>query len=326
MLIRVVMPMLMISTMILTGCDFSAKSAMQSTQSLYREYLNPPAQVDYEDTGSLEKAEANLAIQMKTIDEELTMLERRLSNADRSPTAQSVQRLFNEFPWLSGFAAIDATSGAILAQEPPVPLKPIDFAPLLEQKPREESGRGIRALIQETPLGPEIILGVPVYNGPEIQGIVVVHFDLYALMARSHSSSEMMVLSPEKVLWSGRFTEGSTPLAGQNWDALTEDDVTGLVSNESGEFLWVSRYLGDIPLVFAVPVVERDIVAYDTASEAVVEETEEPIEESDSDTSYTADEPAELEEQAEDTSSTSSEESDHGDASWLLGPSGNAPN
>lgn len=241
----------------LAGCEFSTNSAWKSTQSLYREYLNPPATIDYGDKGSLTDAEAALAVRMRGIDRQITLLERRMENADRAPSPEMVAGLFAEFPWLSGFAAIEAATGNVLVQEPPMALKPLDFAPLLEQKSRGNNVRGVRGMVQDTPLGPEVFVAVPVYNSLELMGLVAVNFDLRALVPTGVDPEEMVVLAPEAVLWPGRFDIASTPLADKDWRALTKSEITGTVSNGNGEFLWLARFIGMEPLIFAVPVSGR---------------------------------------------------------------------
>ena len=249
----------------LVGCEFSSQSAWKSTKSLYSEYLNPPASIDYGDKGSLSDAEAALAIRMRGIDRQLTRLERRMENADRAPSPQMVSQLFGEFPWLSGFAAVDAASGTVLVQEPPMGLKQLDFQPLLEQKGRGNRDRALRALVQDTPLGPEVLVGVPVYNSLDLMGLVIVHFDLRGLVPTGVQPEEMVVLAPEAVLWSGRFDIASTPLAGRDWRALTRSQTSGTVSSDNGQFLWMARFIGTEPLIFAVPVSGRFVENLDGA-------------------------------------------------------------
>ena len=238
----------------LAGCGSATwDSTWKGTKSLYRSYLNPPASIDYEDKGSLGEAEMLLATQMKRIDSQLLALERHLENDDKPPTPDSVAALFSRFPWVAGFAAVDV-SGQVLAQEPPVGLKQLDFAAILELKPRGAGIRGIRGMVQNTPLGPEVFAAVPVYRNMELMGYLVSHFDMRTLIPLAENPGDLVVLAPQAVLWPGRFVVESTPLAGQDWNAIVKSSITGTVSNAQGEFLWVARFIGTEPLIFAVPV------------------------------------------------------------------------
>lgn len=235
---------------LVSGCG---TSVWKSTKDLYTEYLNPPASIDYGDKGTLSEAEAALAVRMRGIDSQLSLLERHLENADRSPSPESVALLFNQFPWISGFAAVDST-GDVLVQEPPMGLKELDFSRIVETGSRGNTVRGLRAMVQDTPLGPEVFAAVPVYNSAELMGLVVTHFDMRALVPFGQQPEDMVVLSPEAVLWPGRFAMESTPLLGKDWRSMVKSSVTGTVSNDTGNFLWVARFLGAEPLIFAVPI------------------------------------------------------------------------
>ena len=168
------------SLVFIGGCS-TFDSTWKSTKAFYGEYINPPAQIDYDDKGVLNDAETTLASRMVGIDIQLEQLERCLQNSDKPPTGESVAVLFHRFPWLSGLAAVDA-NGMVLAQEPPAAMKELDFAKMLEQKARGNELRGLRGLVEDTPLGPEVLTGIPIYSGSEMLGLLVTHFDMRSLL------------------------------------------------------------------------------------------------------------------------------------------------
>lgn len=242
------------SLALLEGCgSVTLESTLKSTKSLYRQYLNTPASIDYTDKGSLSDAENMLATRMVGIDIQLEQLERYLQNADRPPTGESVAILFQRFPWLSGLAAVDA-SGVVVGQEPPSSLKPLDFSKILEQEPRGGELRGIRGYVEDTPMGPEVFAGVPIYNNMDLAGVLITHFDMRSLLAYTSGAEDLVVLSPGTVLWPGRFEFESTPLVNRDWENITRSSIKGTVSNSNGEFIWIVRFIGKQPLVFAAPV------------------------------------------------------------------------
>ena len=223
----------LIGTLALLGGCSTFDSTWKSTKAFYGEYINPPAKIDYEDKGVLNDAETRLASRMVGIDIQLEQLERFLQNADRPPTGESVAILFHRFPWLSGLAAVDA-EGTVLAQEPPAAMKELDFSRMLEQKPRGGELRGLRGLVEDTPLGPEVLTGIPVYSGSEMMGLLVAHFDMRSLLTYTSGAEDLVVLSPQGVLWPGRFVVDATPLTGQDWNEITRDSTHGTVSNKTG--------------------------------------------------------------------------------------------
>ena len=233
----------LIGTLALLGGCSTFDSTWKSTKAFYGEYINPPAKIDYEDKGVLNDAETRLASRMVGIDIQLEQLERFLQNADRPPTGESVAILFHRFPWLSGLAAVDA-EGTVLAQEPPAAMKELDFSRMLEQKPRGGELRGLRGLVEDTPLGPEVLTGIPVYSGSEMMGLLVAHFDMRSLLTYTSGAEDLVVLSPQGVLWPGRFVVDATPLTGQDWNEITRDSTHGTVSNKTGSLIWMARVLG----------------------------------------------------------------------------------
>ena len=239
------------SLVFIGGCS-TFDSTWKSTKAFYGEYINPPAQIDYDDKGVLNDAETTLASRMVGIDIQLEPLERYLQNSDKPPTGESVAVLFHRFPWLSGLAAVDA-NGMVLAQEPPAAMKELDFAKMLEQKARGNELRGLRGLVEDTPLGPEVLTGIPIYSGSEMLGLLVAHFDMRSLLTYTSGAEDLVVLAPQGVLWPGRFEVDATPLTGQDWSELTKDSTHGTVSNKTGSFIWMVRFLGTQPIVFATP-------------------------------------------------------------------------
>ena len=222
------------SLVFIGGCS-TFDSTWKSTKAFYGEYINPPAQIDYDDKGVLNDAETTLASRMVGIDIQLEQLERYLQNSDKPPTGESVAVLFHRFPWLSGLAAVDA-DGMVLAQEPPAAMKELDFAKMLEQKARGNELRGLRGLVEDTPLGPEVLTGIPIYSGSEMLGLLVAHFDMRSLLTYTSGAEDLVVLAPQGVLWPGRFEVDAADGAGlerthkrfHTWHGFQQDRIVHL--------------------------------------------------------------------------------------------------
>lgn len=243
----------LLALLLSSGCSSNQtmKNAWKSTKGTWYTYANPKANIDYEDTGSLEPEQMALATRMMGIDMQLTQLERVMINADKPPTGEWLGQFFTRFPWVNGFAGIKA-DGQIIGQEPSMPMKPLDYMPLLEEDGKQGM-RDLRGYVQDTPLGPEVFLATPLYDGSSFLGVVVAHFDMRALLSFSTKPEELVILSPDAVLWPGKFDVASTPLAGVQWKTLVKSSSSGTLSNATGSFNWVLRYLGNHPLIFAVP-------------------------------------------------------------------------
>ena len=239
--------------MLLPGCATETiKDSLKSTKEMYYEYINTPAQIDYEHKGNISETKRSLVQQAQQIYLQLQGLERVLENMDRGPTAESVSALFSRFPWVSGVAMI-AADGEVLAQEPVMPLKALEFAPILEKKGIGGNPRGLRGMIEDTPLGPEVMLGIPIYHDNEFMGVFVAHFDMRDLARMAGSPSNLIILSPEEILWSGSLQEQAESLASEDWSSKTSDEASNMIAAGDKEFFWQARYLGSQPVIFAVP-------------------------------------------------------------------------
>ncbi len=237
-----------------SGCRTpqSVKNVWKETKYYYYTYLNTPVTLNFEDQGDSEEYQQTLASAVSEFDMRIGDLERVLQNSDKNPDAAWLARMTERFPWLSGLALTDASgnAGAKLPMDYP---KPFDVLPLLEEDPKQQI-KDLRAFVQQTPQGPEIYLDNPVYLGGDFRGLVVVHFDPRVLIGQVTNPGVFMLAGPDGIIWPGMFDAEATPVAAINWGEVVKDQSYGTVSNEQGTFYWVARYLGNLPLVYAVKV------------------------------------------------------------------------
>ena len=226
------------------------KNAWKTTKDLWYTYVSVPARVDYSEKGDLSPRAMALSTCMMGIDVELSRFERTMMNADRTPTREWLDKLFADYPWVSGFAGVKY-DGTLLGHEPGPSLKNLDFIPLLYEDKKQNS-RALRGYVQQSPLGPEVMLAAPLYDGVDFLGIVVAHFDMRALSKFSSSPEDLVILSPAALLWPGKYDFAATPLAGVDWETVASKSTSGTCTNERGSFYYQIRYLGNLPLIFAV--------------------------------------------------------------------------
>ena len=237
----------------LCGCNAyqPTKNIWKTTKGIWNTYVSAPASVDYDVKSSLSPQAKALAVGMVGIDKELGRLERMMQNADRPPTREWLNNFLQTFPWVDGFAGVKY-DGTILGQEPPNSLKELDFNGLLYEDKKQNS-RALRADVQPGPLGPEIMLAAPLYDGVDFLGIVVAYFDMRSLMKFAQNPEDMVILCPTALLWPGKFEFTATPLAGTDWSKVVTESSSGTCTNGNGTFFYMVRYLGNLPLIFAVP-------------------------------------------------------------------------
>ncbi len=235
----------------LTGCTQGMKNYWKGTKRYYYEYINTPASVDMELEKELPKGVEVIGQAVPPIDAELRRFERTLFALDRNPDGAWMQSLVAKHPWVSGMALIDL-EGKPIEQWPDSSLKSLDYTPLVKILP-EKTTRILRAYAQDTSLGPEVYVAVPILEEGVTARYFVVHFDPRDLFSRAPYSSEIMVAAPDVLLWPGNYQAGATPVVEEDWRRSIRSSTDGTIKNSTGEFFWVGRYLGTLPLAFAAP-------------------------------------------------------------------------
>ena len=232
----------------LPGCSY-VEGYYKDSKKFYYTHINRPEHVDIADRTVLENSERTLVQRMMVLDNELVKLEKALDAFATPPDGKAAAALLRRFPWLSGLAMV-APDGTLGASIPPVPLKQLDYAPLLETAPKALP-RDLRSFVQDTPLGPEIAVARPFLEEDQLQVLLVATFDFRALLPFVSSPGDLIVRSPEVLIWSGDAMYDETPLAKIDWTTHLKEHSHGEISNENGAMLWVARYIGGKPLIFA---------------------------------------------------------------------------
>ena len=142
----------------LPGCTY-VESYWKDSKKFYYTHINRPEHVDITTRTVLEGKESALVQRMMVLDGELVKLEKALDAYATPPDGEAAAALLRRFPWLSGLAMV-APDGTLGATIPPVQLKQLDYSPLLETAPKALP-RDLRSFVQETPLGPEIVVARP---------------------------------------------------------------------------------------------------------------------------------------------------------------------
>lgn len=232
----------------LAACGVTDTQAWKSTRRFYYTYVNTPATLDVSEPASLPENDSRLASRLMPVDEQMSGLERALDALSAAPDGAAASDLLRRFPWLSGLTLVDS-SGAILAAEPPVSLKQLDFTPLLENPP-DASPRALRAVVQDTPLGPEVLVARPLLSGGELQAILAASFDFRSLLPYTSAPGDLVIRTPDLLVWSG---DTASSLAEIDWNDQIAKRSHGVVRTDSGSFVWLVRYMGGQALVFATP-------------------------------------------------------------------------
>ncbi|MDL2207322.1 hypothetical protein LJC09_00545 [Desulfovibrio sp. OttesenSCG-928-F20] len=234
------------------GCESNQiiKDSWKFTKRQYSSYLNTPASLDMDDKGSCEVYELALGEAVMNIDAELQKLVRAMENSDHNPDPSWVMYMMSRIPWLTGVALVEG-DGTVVSRYPEISAKEFDATPLLEADPKQRLG-ALRAYVQQHSAGPEIYVANPVYGGEELRGLIVAHFDPAALATMSNDPGSFVLASPVGVIWPGRYAGG--PMVGVDWAAKLANESCGLVGDRASGFFWTTRYVGNLPLVYGMPI------------------------------------------------------------------------
>ncbi len=233
----------------LAGCS-TIQSAWDKTADAYETYVDPKPEIDLDRRPGLSRNEQLLATQFSLMDQHLEEILRTLAPQDRFPPSPWFAAFLERFPWVNAVLAVDA-QGRLLTSHPETPLKNIDLEPLLE---REWSmlQRGLQGFVEETPLGPEVIIAGPFFRDGTWQGLIIAHFDPRALVAFATASERLVLLTPETLLWTGVDLEITRKISEAPWESILRDRVHGRRSTETRSFLWLSRPIGALQLIYAL--------------------------------------------------------------------------
>jgi hypothetical protein len=233
------------------GCSYfqTTKDTWKFTKRQYYSYINTPASLDLTDTGSATPYQQALGECIAKVDENLKQFSRTMENSDLSPSPQWVIETMTTYPWLSGFALLNA-EGNVEARYPDYDLREFDPSSLIEPDTKQMM-LDLRTMVQKTPQGVEIYVGKPVYINGEFRGMVVAHFDPRNLvLASSPQAEKIAIISTHGEIFSGSSSAAGA-LGAANWEELVLNRSYGYVGS-SDEYFWLTRYLGNLPVVYLV--------------------------------------------------------------------------
>jgi hypothetical protein len=139
-------------------------------------------------------------------------------------------------------------------------LRQLNFAPLLELADRFKA-RKLGASVQSDDFGSVVMVAAPYFENNEWTGLVVASFDPRNLLSFSPDPGALTVLSSDGTLWPGGGNQGGEALTGVKWEELLKDSVQGEMSMGGGTLVWLSRYLGQLHVIYLTEVVHESAKA-----------------------------------------------------------------
>jgi hypothetical protein len=249
--------LVLITTISTTGCEHAhnAFRFVQDKSEPVVQLVDPDPEVDLEDTDLLDESETRLATLFGPVDQRLGDLGSTLDAMESLPPAGWFRNLRERYPFVDVAVATDLR-GDVIAGEG---LDEAGSAALLALLERGESLDEKRILLVETV---EEANGARMYVANRLivdnvwKGLVVASFDWAELAAYSPNPAELLVLTPEKLVWSGEWDASDAPLQKFDWMDIIDDSVAGELESDGTEFTWLVRYLGEERIIYATPSIE----------------------------------------------------------------------
>lgn len=241
---------LLAACVMLSGCETMGKTwddTWSASKGYYKEYINPDPSVDLQKV-DYSSSEEKLAALFTPVDRPMGELARYLNRKDSFPGDKWIEELFVTFPWING-CVVSTLDGEVVLRRPEAAMKPLNIQPFVDMG--ETLGdRRLRSYVDMTPFGPEVYLATAMYKANDLVGFITVHFDPRSLLKRSVNQEQLIVLTPESVVWAGSESSSVEELLAEPWEEILKDDVSGTVDKDGREFVWMSRYLGDKQLLY----------------------------------------------------------------------------
>jgi len=196
----------------------------------------------------IDKLQLKLIENIYPIDTQLSMLLRRMSVRDDRPSREWKENLVRDFPWLNGIAVLD-DENTELSRYPQDGIKQLEYSPLFPRALELPLGQTMME-VEDTPLGPELLLAVAVYQDFEIEGLTVVHFDPRSFVAGSADPEEIVVVCRERVIWPGQYQDLQEDLERVEWRELTRKNTSGKIEVDNSRFFWFARAVGQDWLIY----------------------------------------------------------------------------
>ncbi len=237
--------LLLVTVSLLLGCG-TIKKTWRDTKKYYNSLtsITVSPHVEGVDADSLD---IDFAKTVSSVDKAVDDLLRHMQGRKLESWEEEIKQLQAAFPWVTGFMLIDR-DGEAQYQYPEVSIKPVNVTPFLEGAD-EMIVEKLFAYVDRTAFGPEVYLGSPQFTGHDLTGVLVVHFDPRTLVNTfSHNPEELMIMAKEDVLWDGGDEAGAKALFAQV-DAMF-GSVSGTISSEGKQYMWLLRYVGDMPLIY----------------------------------------------------------------------------
>jgi hypothetical protein len=229
----------------------------KTTKRWYKDYINPTPKVDLTVQADHECAPKGFATSFVPVDAKLNLLERDLSTQDVYPEDAWFDAFLIKYPWIDRIVAVNV-QGEILAS------RNADFAPDDEDVDYQSFCEGDpekrmpKAHVLSGSSGKRVCLSMPFFKNNAWKGCLMAVFRFERIVGYAPSPEDLIVVDAQgDFLWAGRYEGIIADVAGQPWDALLEDHVSGEFEIQDKTFFWLARSFAGRWLIYTSEMREQ---------------------------------------------------------------------
>lgn len=248
--------LLFILVLLLTACS-TLQDGWEGTKNMARgvgSFVNPDPSVDLDAYQFENPNQEKLARLVTPVDAPLKAMIRYVSDRDSYPDEKWIDLLFIRYPWVHNMIVVNK-DGWMLDRVPEDPLKRISGPLVYEANWRDTF---LQTAVDYPELGPELYIGTPYFKDADFDGLILVSVDPRTLLSFCPDPNELIILHPGGAAWSLDRERDLSALEALPWDEILADDVTGKVEAGGQCYVWLVRYVGSDPYVYATTCAEPE--------------------------------------------------------------------
>lgn len=250
-----IFPLLLLA-LLATACS-TLKESWQGTKEVAQDvgtFVNPDPEVNLDAYQFENPNQEKLARLMTPVDGPLKSMIRYVSDRDSYPDQKWIDLLFLRYPWVHSMIVVDK-DGWMLDRVPEEPLKRISDPLVYEANWRSTF---LQTVVDYPELGPELYVGTPYFKDADFAGLILVSVDPRTLLSFCPNPDELVLLQPGGGAWTMNHGLDTAPLKDLPWKEMLEDDVAGEVEAGDERWVWIVRYVGSDPYVYATTCVKQE--------------------------------------------------------------------
>ncbi len=206
-----------------------------------------PQRVDMQ-KADLSPEERKLAELFFRADQELQAMIRELKTYEKNDPPRSADYFYSQFEYVN-WVAISDLQGNLDTVYPKDLQKRLEKENLLKDV-QKKYPRKLQLGLPEKKSKTDMWILKPLLKDYSLNGYIILGIDFQSLINYNHQPEKLLVLTPGRILWPGRYKTLTGKIKNQNWEKKLQNSVKGNVNIAKQRFFWFARYIGIDPIVY----------------------------------------------------------------------------